>query len=312
MKRTLSLPGLALVAALTIAAAIQAQDHNTRVGTYALRGPARTMRVEEAKIIKQDGKYVEGARVRRMNVLFNEDGSRPELLLYDEKGALVRRIEMRFEGGKMTEFLNYDGRGRMWLRGEYSYDRDGRLQERTQYNGDGSLLSKFTYTRNAKGEITEIAEHNGKGDLLTKTSNTFDNIGQLQTRERTSYHPNGAFSMRETYNASGKRVESVYYNKDGSIARSSVRIDRQINEFGPDSSLTKTIDITYPDRLPIESVHNPDGTVSKDSQVIDEVDGQGNWVKQTRWISDAQGTRPVKVVYRTLTYFSESKPAPKQ
>ena len=312
MKRVFSaLVGLTAVAALNLTSATQAQNKSTREATYALQGPASSMQVEEAKIVKQDGKYVEGPRVLRMKVLFNEDGSRPDLFLYDEKGSLVRRIEMRFEGGKNTEFLNYDGRGRMWLRGVYSYDRDGRLSGRAHYNGDGSLLSRTTHKRNAKGEVIETTEHNGQGALLDKLVYTLDASGRLQSRERTSYHPNGAVSLRDTYTASAKRVESVYYNQDGSIARRSVRIDRQINEFGPDGSLTKTIDITYPDRLPMESVHNPDGSVTRDSQIVDEVDSHGNWLKQTRWISDSQGTRPIKVTYREITYFGGAPLSPR-
>jgi hypothetical protein len=264
------------------------------------------MRVEEADVIVKDGKFVEGPRVLRMKVVFNEDGSRPDFYLYNEKGVMVRRIEMRFEGGKNTEFLNYDGSGRMWLRGVFSYDRDGRLTGRAHYNGDGSLLSRTTHTRNAKGEVIETTEHNGRGVLIDKFVYALDANGKVQSRERTSYYPNGAISLRDTYNASGKRTESVNYNPDGSIARRSVRVDRQINEFGADGSLTKTIDISYPDRLPTESVPNPDGSLTKDASVVDEVDSHGNWVKQTRWITDAQGSRPTKVTYRELTYFGEA------
>ena len=56
-------------------------------------------------------------------------------------------------------------------------------------------------------------------------------------------------------------------------------------------------------RLPEESTYNPDGTIRKESQIPDEVDAHGNWLKQTKWVSDSLGTRPVKVTYRVITYY---------
>ena len=41
--------------------------------------------------------------------------------------------------------------------------------------------------------------------------------------------------------------------------------------------------------------------VGRESQIADEVDTYGNWIKQTKWITDAHGRRPVKVTYRKIT-----------
>jgi hypothetical protein len=33
------------------------------------------------------------------------------------------------------------------------------------------------------------------------------------------------------------------------------------------------------------------------------IDSHGNWTKQTKWISDAQGTKVATVTYRIITYY---------
>lgn len=308
----LAFVGLIGLTLLLSSSLVRSQARSTKEATYALRGPVRTMRVEEASVSAKDGKFVEGPRVLRMTVLFNEDGSRPELCLYDEAGSLARRIETRFEGRKEVEFLNYDGAGRMWLRGTFVYDENGFLKEKATYNGDGSLRSKTTYKRDKKGAAVEWAETDAKGNYMDKWINTFDDAGKLLTSDRTTYRPDGSVSVKEFHNMPAKRVEWVFYHPDGSIAETKVRVDQRVTEFGPDGSLKKTIEISQPDRLPSESVHNADGTVSKESPVPDELDSHGNWTRGTRWVSDAQGSRPTKIAYRTLTYFSDTKTAPAQ
>lgn len=294
---------IALLIAVALTFPVHAQKKTTREATYALIGPVRTVRTETANMLKKDGQYVEGPRILNMTIAFNEDGSRPELCLYDEKGALSRRIVMRFEERKQVESLNYDGAGKMWLRGVSLYDAEGRVSENATYNGDGSLRSRTILTRNARGQVIESAEYDAKGTVLDKFSNTFNAAGELKTVERSSYRADGSLSLRESTNLPEKRVESVTYNRDGSLAGKSIRVNQQITEYAADGSLKKSTLITSTGRLPEESTYYPDGTIRKESQIPDEIDAHGNWIKQTKWVSDSQGTRPVKVTYRVITYY---------
>lgn len=294
---------IALLMAVTFTFPVDAQDKTTRWRTYALVGPVRTVRTETANVLKKDGQYVEGPRILNMTISFNEDGSRPELCLYDEKGSLSRRIVIRFEEGKQVEFLNYDGAGKMWLRGLNHYDAKGRTNEQATYNGDGSLRSKTTFTHNDLGQLIERAEYDARGTLLDKSSNTFSAAGELKTVERSSYRADGSLSLRESTNVPEKRVESVTYNPDGSLAGKSIRVNQEITEYAADGTLKKSTSITSMGRLPEESTYQPDGTIRKESQKPDEIDAHGNWIKQTKWVSDSQGTRPVKVTYRVITYY---------
>jgi hypothetical protein len=124
-----------LVAVMSLAG--HAQERSDADATYALKGQVRTFKVEVATFVSKDGSYVEGPRVAQMEASFNQDGNRTDLRMYNGKGVLSRRIVMKFDGKKMTEAINYDGEGRMWLRTVDVYDDQGKLKEETTYNGDG-------------------------------------------------------------------------------------------------------------------------------------------------------------------------------
>src|SRR5688572_29158754 len=150
---------LLLFIALASSFAVQAQTQspetkpskiksNIRWNTYALKGPVKSVRTEAATYVLKDGQWVEGPRVVEMTVAFNENGNRTEVCFYRE-GKLSRRIEDRHnEDGRQIEYLNYDGSGRMWLRGTFAYDENGTVKEETTYHGDGSLRSVKTIKRN--------------------------------------------------------------------------------------------------------------------------------------------------------------------
>ena len=116
-----------LVALMSLVA--QAQERSTADATYALKGPVRTFKVEVATFVSKDGSYVEGPRVPQMEASFNQDGNRTDLRIYNDKGVASRRIVMKFDGLKMTEAINYDGAGKMWLRTVDVYDDNSRLKE---------------------------------------------------------------------------------------------------------------------------------------------------------------------------------------
>jgi antitoxin component YwqK of YwqJK toxin-antitoxin module len=295
---------IGLLIVVSFASSVHPQNRTDKVMTYALVGPIRTVRTETANVLmKKDGHYVEGPRKLNMTISLNEDGNRTELGLYDEKGSLVRRIVSRFDGRKLVEFLNYDGAGKMWLRGVDVYDAEGRLREKATYNGDGSLRSKTTLTRNDRGQVVEQAKSDAEGTLLQKSSNTFNEAGELKSVERSSYRADGSLSRRELHNLTEKRSETLSYNKDGSFAGKSIWVNQEITEYAPDGSLKKSTFITSMGRLPEELTYNPDGNTRKESQIPDEIDAHGNWVKQTKWVSESQGISPVKVTYRTITYY---------
>ena len=278
------------------------QERSMADATYALKGPVRTFRVEIATFVSKDGDYIEEPRVAQMEASFNQDGNRTDLRLYNDKGVLSRRIVMKFEGRKMTEAINYDGAGRMWLRIVDVYDDKGRLKEVLTYNGDGSLRSKKTYKRDELGRAIEVSEYNAQGVLLDQFKNTFDG-SLLLTTERKVYREDGSLASMNLYQAEKRRTETTNYEPDGSIANKTFRTAQQLEQYGPDGSLQKTGTISVEHRLVDEVVLNKDGSTKKESNTADQLDAHGNWTKMTKWQTDSQGTRPLSVAYRTLTYY---------
>ena len=237
-----------------------------------------------------------------MEASFNQDGNRTDLRIYDDKGMLTRRIVMKFDGRKMTEAINYDGAGKMWLRSVVVYDEKGLLKEELHYKGDGSLRSKKTYKRDELGQAIEVSEYNAQGVLLDQFKNTFDGP-ILLTTERKVYREDGSLASKNFYEAEKRRSETTTYQPDGSIADKTIRTAQQLEKYGPDGSLQKTGTISVEHRLLDEVVLNKDGSRKKESNAPDQLDAHGNWTKLTRWQTDSQGTRPLTVAYRTLTYY---------
>ena len=56
-------------------------------------------------------------------------------------------------------------------------------------------------------------------------------------------------------------------------------------------------------RVEVATFVSRDGDYVEGARVAQNVDAHGNWTKLTRWQTDSQGTRPLSVAYRTLTYY---------
>lgn len=270
--------------------------------TYALKGQVRTLKVEVATFVKKGSDFVEGPRVPQMQAWFNEDGNRTDFYIYNEKGETVRRIVMKFDGRKMTEALNYDGAGNMWLKIVNVYDDQGLMKEELTYHGDGSLRSRKTFKRDELGHATDVSEYNAQGVLVDHFKNTFDGP-LLITTERKIYRENGSLASVNFYEAEKRRSETVNYQPDGQVENKIIRTAQQIEQYGPDGSLQKTGTISNETRLLDEVTLNKDGSRKKESNAPDQVDPHGNWTKLTKWETDAQGTKPLSVAYRTITYY---------
>src|SRR4030095_12547149 len=285
--------------------AVDAQPRGDAEATYGLKGPVRSFRTETATVVVKDGQTSEGPRVLKMTAEFDQDGNRTDFGMYDDKGVLVRRIVMKFDGPRMTEFVNYDGSGNAWLSGKQDYDSAGRIIGTTTYNGDQSLRSKKVYRRNEQGQVIEWAEYAADGVVLDKMTNTFTSSGRPNTSEREQRSPNGLLVSREFHDGPQQLVEIVTYKPDGSVLAKSVRVGQQISEYAEDGSLRRSTSFSNQGRLPDSIMVDANGSRKRESQIPDQIDSHGNWVKQTQWLTDANGTRAVTVTYRTLNYYEK-------
>ncbi len=269
--------------------------------TYALKGPVRSFRTEVATFALKDGNYVEGPRVVQMEALFNTDGNRTNLSLYNDQGILSRRIEMKFDGRKMIECINYDGAGKMWLRTIDVYDNEGRIKEEINYNGDGSQRSKTIFKRNDRGQLIESTEYSAAGVLLEQINNKYEGT-KLYSSERKLYQPNGTLRSTELF-VTPNRKDTITYRPDGSVANKSVRTGKEIADYNADGSLQKVTTISEQGRLLDELNLSKSEAATRESQIPDQIDAHGNWTRQTKWFVEANGSRPLKVTYRVITYY---------
>ncbi len=291
-----------ILVALTSAVA-HAQGRSMADATYALKGPVRAFRTEVATFGLKDGNYVEGPRVLRMEASFNKDGNRTDLYLYNQKGILSRRIEMKFDGRKMTECINYDGAGNVWLRTVDAYDNEGRIKEEINYNGDGSLRSKTSFKRNDRGQLIESKEYSAGGILLEQFNYKYEGV-TVHSWDRKIYRADGVLQSNEIYIAPNRK-DITTYRPDGSVADRSVRIGQEIAHYNADGSLQKFTTISDQGRLLDELTINQQDPTKRESQIPDQIDTQGNWTRQTKWSTDANGTKPLIVTYRTITYYQK-------
>jgi hypothetical protein len=293
-----TLYAIALIALLS--AVGHAQNRTMADATHAIKGPVKTFRTEVATFVSKDGEYVEGPRELREEAWFNTDGNRTDYHLYS-KGVLSRRIVMKYEGRRMLECINYNGAGQAYLRIVNTYDETGKKTEENTFHGDGSLRSTTTYKRNPRGQILEIVERSAQGILMEQMYYKYEGK-EVYTWERKIYDPSGTLKQDEIYVAPNKKT-FINYNSDGSVASRIVRVGQEMAHYAADGSILKATVIAEEDRLLDEMTIKKDGSATRQTQLPDEVDQHGNWTKQTKWFANPNGTRPLTVTYRALTYY---------
>lgn len=298
-----TLKALFLIALTTILVPTLAHAQERRSmadATHALKGPVRSFRTEIATFVLKDGNWVEGPRVVREEATFNTDGNRTDYRIYNN-GTVVRRIEMKFDGRTMIECINYNGAGQPYLRIVNSFDDEKRIKETNTYNGDSSLRSKTTFKRNGKGQLMESTEYSAAGILMEQFNYKYEGE-KVQSWERKIYNSNGVLQTTEIYIAPNRK-DFISYRPDGSVIEKSVRIGQEVAHYNANGSLKKFTTISQPDRLTDELTINQKEPSKRESQIPDQTDSHGNWTRQTKWSTDANGTKPLVVTYRTITYY---------
>lgn len=294
---------LTILVLLTFVLPVKSQTDTFALHTYGLAGPVRTVRTETATIVERNGHSVEGPRILSMTITFNEDINRTEVCFYDAIGVLSRRIVNKYDGKRDTEYLNYTGKGNIWLRGTSEYDEKGQRVGGATYYGDGTLRSRSFIKRNNYGQVVEYSTVDPNGTLLEKFVTSYGDDAGILSIERSYYRPDGSLRSRELFNAKTRRLETMNYNPDGTLAGSSVHIDQNIKEYGKNGALTKSIQVGDIGLLLDESTFSANGSSRRVTSTPDELDSHGNWIKQTKWVSDRRGRRAVSITYREITYY---------
>jgi hypothetical protein len=231
-----------------------------------LRGPVRKVRIEKARITRQDGKSVEGPRRIESETTFDESGSKIEECRYQDDGSLRDRLVVvsRDARGRKLEQVRYkpDGSVLYRMRHEYEYDEAGRVVSETVKSAELKLWSRLVTIRDPRGRETERLQYDESGKLISKSVWVYGGDGEMI--EFLSYDGAGALVQRNK--PPGKGDEIINYNPDGSI--------RSKTSF------------THPTR--------------------ESPDTHGNWTRSVWTMRTSQSGKDeevTEVTYRTITYY---------
>jgi len=152
--------------------------------------------------------------------------------------------------------------------------------------------------------VIESTQYGANGVVLNKSTNTYTSSGGLNIVEREIRYPNGALQSKEFHDIPNLHVEIILYKPKGTVLSRSVRDGDLIRDYSEDRSLNRSTSISDLS-FPRNSAAVDSNSTPQIGQSTDQIDSQGNWTKRTDWVTLPNGTKLVKVTYRTITYYGE-------
>jgi hypothetical protein len=275
------------------------EEDDDWIDILPIKGPVRTLRIEEATIENRFGKLVEAYRHPLVLAVFNAKGKKIEettyfgaghpsystsFYTYDAKGNRIKKVvvlppsRVVFYPGKIIR----DEPGSKDVT-TYSYSTKGTLVAKTVSTG-GRLTKKnlydYTYDTNGRVVLAEASDYGPDGSLSGKTVCAYDVNEQLAQVSR--------------YAGDGKLSDKVMYAYDlkGNLT--------EVSTYGPQGEVLEKETYTYDlnARL-IEFAKYLRGTLWY--KRTSSYDGEGNLIEQTvqlasenRNLSTSSSTLPVE------------------
>ena len=184
-----------LAFALACCSQLAAQEAKSDGGPDALKGAARSVRVERTT---EGGKTSESPRRWSSLTEYDERGNVVVRTTFDHRGAIQsRQVHSRDEQGNPVTTL---------------YGRDGKLVSRHVSQADGP---------DGAGRFA-LAVHGPSGETTKHSIRRRVIDGRLA--EQDVYDERGALTQRNvyTYDAAGRQVETAYYTPDGRLREKNV------------------------------------------------------------------------------------------
>ncbi|MGI9105092.1 MAG: hypothetical protein ACR2G4_02460 [Pyrinomonadaceae bacterium] len=155
-----------------------------------LKGLVRAVRAQQMTVISEDEKQTESPLLMSHVITYDKAGSRTELALFDEAGALNRRIVYTYgaQSKKPSELITYDAHSIMMRKIVDTYGSNGFKSNRAiyDYHEDGTLYRKTVLTFNASGELAEAADYREDGSLIKKDKAPFKHPAPSSKARRNS------------------------------------------------------------------------------------------------------------------------------
>jgi YD repeat-containing protein len=285
------LAALALALSCSYSAAAQtATDAGTAKDRSGVVGPVSALRLEAAAVSVVSGRPVEGPRVLKQTISFDEKGNATTTSVFNPDGSVRSKLGRAYTydaEGRVAEWCSLDADGAPTGRAVPAYGEQGREVETTFFHPDGSVHYTQTYTYDERGNITRKASRSPDGRSHGWTVHTYDDSDRLT--ETAFYTRDGTLSQRNVYayDARGRETEWNAYRGDGTHA---LGFTRRYDESGN----------------VVESLHSANGSLVSRRTYTYEFDARGNWVKRRAEVEEARGgvSKVVpEVTYRTITYY---------
>jgi TonB family protein len=206
-----------------------------------------------------------------------------------EKAVITRENQKAVEGQRLRESkTRYSGKGQMI--------------EMVLYNGD-FIANRMVFNQDPQGNT--LATYLERSPAPSSTTPAAGET-QPQNGVKVSKH---VFK----YDERGNRTEDAVYGEDGTLLSKDVyRYDEkgsnyQVGSFDADGKTTGHMNFTYDSQRMIATQYffGQTGRLTEKRSYTYELDGQGNWIKQTTSkILDNGLSEPLEVRYRTIAYFA--------
>lgn len=281
--KTMTTVALLVISAI-LPCAVQ-QKEQRRPGPFLIWGPVRTIRDEQAAVSVKDGEFVEEPRKLSQTIIFNDDGTKQERVVYMPDGtALAKFIDVYNADGRILETTRFDTKGNVQARMVSNYDDQKNLTERVTYQKNGLIQTRQTFVRHGNQSVSEITAYGRNGEIISHTTSTTD------------------IPLNKT--------ESLTFNGDR-VSRTEVTATRtpdggQFFERQRDGKLELRQKIVSQGKDKVEFVnYYEDGTIKSKEQVTNEFDAHGNVIKSVRSVAEGDSTdfKPIEVLYRTIEYY---------
>jgi hypothetical protein len=289
--------GVVLATILLCEAPSRAQSPSARE-SEGLAGPVHVLSAESAYARRAGDQLVEekGRRRRHDTVAFDAAGNFSEREVMDDYGFPVGKQSYTYERGRIVEIVLKDEKGALLERRRYGYANGDTPESLAITARDGSGYVE-RYTRGAGGRLDQITYLVGQREM-GRTAFTYEGAAEQPAgvaffdasgkRATAPVGPClGAHRLEYRY-ANGALAERALYEVDGTLKR------RSLYQYDTRGNVTEEI--------------RSGGFSGARFTYEYELDARGNWIKRvgtTRYdMSGRDGDDGiVNVTYRTITYY---------
>jgi YD repeat-containing protein len=311
---------------------------------YSLQGSVRSVRIERLRLEKR-GSHSEEVLLWSQAIDYDTAGRETESSHYDPQGSLRSRTAYRYDPeGREIERISYDAGGTFIRRMVSTYNEEGRLSRQIVYRADGTSFVQRSATFDDAGRrIVEAyfpvdasessptsAPHEKRGVVIVvspisgsdahRNRELYDADDKLL--EVISYRADGGLKSRFlfSYDSAGRRIREAQYMTQGAPALEAAEPPaseatyvydeagrvQEVAHYSNGSLQDKTIYRYDANGNRIEEErYGTDGLLRHRESYVREVDGRGNWTRETKVKRYPQlGDRELIVVTnRTIIYY---------